>query len=93
MQFRAVPLLSNGHRYLDPIDLFLHGPSGLEMARWTARNAVSGPIHVQYRLASETPIGQWRLSASTRSSRPQPRSLKIHVMEYHPVGKLISCSG
>ena len=86
MQFRAVPLLSNGHRYMDPIDLYLHDPSGLEMARWTARNAVSGPIHVQYRLASETPKGHWSLTASTRTSRPQPRSLKIQVVNYKPVG-------
>ena len=86
MQFRVVPLLSNGHRYLDPIDLFLHDPSGLEIARWTARNAVSGPIHVQYVLASETPIGTWRLSARTRTSRSQPRSLRIQVAKYRPVG-------
>ena len=94
VQFRIVPLLSNGHRYLDPVDIFLHEPSGLEMARWPARNAVSGPIHVKYRLASETPLGQWRLSASTRSrssssrssSPPQPESLKIHVVNYQPIG-------
>ena len=92
MQFRVVPLLSNGHRYLDPVDIFLHEPSGLEMARWPARNAVSGPILVKYRLASETPLGQWRLSASTRStsrsssSFSQPESLKIHVVNYQPIG-------
>ena len=89
MQFRIVPLLSNGHRYLDPVDIFLHEPSGLEMARWPARNAVSGPILVKYRLASETPLGQWRLSASTRStsrSSSQPESLKIHVVNYQPIG-------
>ena len=89
MQFRIVPLLSNSHRYLDPVDIFLHEPSGLEMARWPARNAVSGPILVKYRLASETPLGQWRLSASTRStsrSSSQPESLKIHVVNYQPIG-------
>ena len=66
VRFRAVPLLASGRRFLDPIDIFLHDPSGIEMARWTARNAVSGPIHVSYHLASETPVGKWRLSATSR---------------------------
>ena len=85
VRFRAVPLLANGRRFLDPIDIFLHDPSGIEMARWTARNAVSGPIHVSYHLASETPVGKWRLSASSRSSRPASH-LSLPVVKYEPIG-------
>ena len=80
-------MLASGRRFLEPIDLFLHDPSGLEMARWTARNAVSGPIHVSYHLASETPIGKWRLSANTRSNKQgKPSQLKLPVVKYEPVG-------
>ena len=85
VRFRAVPLLASGRRFLDPIDIFLHDPSGIEMARWTARNAVSGPIHVSYHLASETPVGKWRLSASSRSSRPASH-LSLPVVKYEPIG-------
>ena len=85
VQFRAVPLLVSGRRYLEPIDLFLHDPTGTEMARWTARNAVSGPIHVSYHLASETPIGKWRLSANTRRHKQQSQ-LGVHVVKYEAVG-------
>ena len=75
---------------MEPIDLFLHGPSGLEMAHWPARNAVSGPIHVNYHLAEETPVGKWRLSASTRSrkssNRGKTNQLRLEVVKYEPVG-------
>ena len=29
VQFRAVPLLVSGRRFMEPIDLFLHNPSGI----------------------------------------------------------------
>ena len=87
MQFRAVPLLASGRRFLEPIDLFLYDPSGLEMARWTARNAVSGPIHINYHLASETPVGKWRLLAKMRSYKQgKPSQLNFMVVKYEPVG-------
>lgn len=72
---------------MEPIDLFLHDPNGMEMARWTARNAVSGPIHVSYHLASETPLGKWRLSANTRSRAAGKSSqLQLPVVKYDPMG-------
>ena len=62
-----------------------------EMARWTARNAVSGPIHVSYHLASETPVGKWRLSANTRSNKQaNPSQLRLPVVKYEPVGFEVS---
>lgn len=80
-------MLANGRRYIEPIDVFLHDPSGIEMARWTARNAVSGPIHVSYHLAGETPVGKWRLSANTRSRQLVGTSqLKLPVVRYQPMG-------
>ena len=61
------------------------------MARWTARNAVSGPIHVSYHLASETPVGKWRLSANTRSNKQaNPSQLRLPVVKYEPVGFEVS---
>ena len=87
--FWAVPLLASGRRFLEPIDLFLYDPSGLEMARWTARNAVSGPIHINYHLASETPVGKWKLSAKMRSykqGKPSHLNIKVNVSkvpEFH----------
>ena len=55
------------------------------MARWT-RNAVSGPIHVSYHLASETPVGKWRLSAHPRLKRHRSGRLNLPVVKYEPVG-------
>ena len=72
-----MPLLASGRRYLESIDVFLQDPSGIEMARWT-RNAVSGPIHVSYHLASETPVGKWRLSAY-----PKLKQQRRHVAMAH----------
>ena len=89
--FWAVPLLASGRRFLEPIDLFLYDPSGLEMARWTARNAVSGPIHINYHLASETPVGKWKLSAKMRSfklGKPSQLNIKVNmskVAEFHGI--------
>ena len=82
-------MLASGRRFLEPIDLFLYDPSGLEMARWTARNAVSGPIHINYHLASETPVGKWKLSAKMRSykqGKPSQLNIKVNmskVEEFH----------
>ncbi len=90
-----MPLRSDGRRWLEPIDLFLHNPEGIEMARWTARNAASGPIHVSYDLASQTLQGKWRLSANARPSplrssdigAKRKRSvLEFEVAFYDPVG-------
>ncbi len=86
-----MPLRSDGRRWLEPIDLFLHNPEGIEMARWTARNAASGPIHVSYDLASRTLEGKWRLSAKARPSDANSRKRKRSVLEfevtfYDPVG-------
>jgi hypothetical protein len=81
-----MPLKSDGRRWLEPIDIFLHNPDGIEMARWPARNAASGPIHVSYHLASETPVGKWRLSANARSKQSKSSLLSFSVVKYEPVG-------
>ena len=84
-------MLASGRRFLEPIDLFLYDPSGLEMARWTARNAVSGPIHINYHLASETPVGKWKLSAKMRSykqGKPSQLNIKVNMSkaaEFHGI--------
>lgn len=46
VRIRAIPVGLGARPWLEPIDLFLHDPRGMEISRWTARSAASGPIQV-----------------------------------------------
>ena len=46
VRIRAIPIRSDARPWLEPVDLFLNDPRGMEMARWSARSAANGPIQV-----------------------------------------------
>ena len=52
VRIRAIPIRSDARPWLEPVDLFLNDPRGMEMARWSARSAANGPIQVLVRFES-----------------------------------------
>ncbi len=48
VRIRAIPIRADARPWLEPIDLYLNDPRGMEMARWSARSAANGPIQVYH---------------------------------------------